>query len=226
MFLTKDQKYLLSILRETGDMRLDQVLPLMRLYDPQKQASHCEAILRHLRYCGELMPRGNNLICLPELREEMPDSEMLDALDILLALATGPPLQISRRRAPYKLCFLLEREDGRLDSFAVLPVEPGREQMVSILMAQQSKGFTVPLLLSALEQSRLLQIHQKHYFVIRPAGCDSFKEVMPANERPEQSRGHKFTTKGATDNELHGPRGIQEYRRFGWRSGMGGSRGR
>lgn len=170
MLLTKDHQYLLSILRETGDMRLDQVLPLMRLRDAQKRASQCEGILRHLRYCGELMPRGDGLICLPELREKPPDSEMLTALDILLALATGPPLQLTGHREPYKLAFLLEREGGRIDSFAVLPVEPGREQLVSILVAQQPEGATVLLPLATLEQHRLLQIRRRHYFVVRQDG--------------------------------------------------------
>ena len=49
MLLTKDQQYLLGVLRETGWMRRDQVLPLMRLYDSAKEQSHCEAILRLLR---------------------------------------------------------------------------------------------------------------------------------------------------------------------------------
>lgn len=72
----------------------------------------------------------------------------------------------------YKLCFLLERgrESGKIDAFAVLPVEPGREQLVSILLAQQSQDVTVLLSLSDLEQHRLLHINQRHYFVIRKEG--------------------------------------------------------
>lgn len=170
MLLTKDQRFLLSILRETGYMRRAQVLPLMRLYDPSKQEPHCEAILRHLRYAGELIPVGEDLLCLAELRERKPDEEMLRALDILLALAAGPPIQITSRKAPYKLCFLLERENGRVDLFGILPVEPGREQISCILLAQQPKDVTVLFDLSSLEQHRLLQIPQRHYFVVRQDG--------------------------------------------------------
>ena len=135
MLLTNDQRFLLDILREVRYMRLDQILPLMRLRDPAKAKSHCEAILRYLRYAGEL-------------------------------------LQLTSRRPPYKLCFLLERgrESGKIDAFAVLPVEPGREQLVSILLAQQSQDVTVLLSLSDLEQHRLLHINQRHYFVIRKEG--------------------------------------------------------
>ena len=150
MLLTNDQRFLLDILREVRYMRLDQILPLMRLRDPAKAKSHCEAILRYLRYAGELVPVGDDLVCLAEF----------------------PPLQLTSRRPPYKLCFLLERgrESGKIDAFAVLPVEPGREQLVSILLAQQSQDVTVLLSLSDLEQHRLLHINQRHYFVIRKEG--------------------------------------------------------
>lgn len=174
MLLTKDQRFLLSILRETGYMRRSQVLSLMRLYDPAKAAHHCDAILRHLRYAGELVPIGEDLICLAEIRERKPDGEMLRALDILLALATGPPLQITGRKPPYKLCFLLEREDQRLDLFGVLPVEPGREQITCILLEQQPQDMTVLLEVSSLEQYRLLHIHQRHYFVVWQDGRPRF----------------------------------------------------
>lgn len=165
MLLTNDQRFLLDILREVRYMRLDQILPLMRLRDPAKAKSHCEAILRYLRYAGELVPVGDDLVCLAEFRGQEADPEMLCALDILLSLAVGPPLQLTSRRPPYKLCFLLERgrESGKIDAFAVLPVEPGREQLVSILLAQQSQDVTVLLSLSDLEQHRLLHINQRHY---------------------------------------------------------------
>lgn len=174
MLLTNDQRYLLSILRETGYMRRTQILPLMRLYNPAKAEPHCEAILRHLRYAGELIPVGEDLVCLAELRERGPDEEMLRAVDILLALATGPPLQIAGRKPPYKLCFLLERGDGRIDPFGVMPVEPGREQLACILLAQQPQDMTALLDLSSLEQHRLLQIHQRHYFVVWQDGRPRF----------------------------------------------------
>ncbi len=170
MLLTHDQRFFTAILRETGAMRQSQVLTLMRLYDPGKGQVHCDAMLRHLRYAGELVLTGDGMVCLPELRDRAVDREMLLALDILLALAKSPPLQITSRREPYKLCFLLERESGRIDAFAVLPVAPGREQVLSILLAQQSQDVTILLAVSSLEQHKLLSIHQKHYFVLEQGG--------------------------------------------------------
>ena len=105
MLLTSDQQFLLSILREVRYMRLDQILPLMRLYDPSKAKHHCEAMLRYLRYAGELIPVGDNLVCLAEFRGQEADPEMLCALDILLSLAVGPPLQLTSRRPPGQALF-------------------------------------------------------------------------------------------------------------------------
>ena len=170
MLLTKDQRFLRSILRETGFIRIGQILPLMRLYAPEKEPHQCEAILRCLRYAGELVPTGGDAVCLPDLRGREPDEEMLRALDMLLALADRPPLQLTSRRQPYKLCFLLERDGVRIDTFAVFPVAPGREQVACILLAQQPQDVTVLLDLASLEQHRLLHIRQRHYFAVQQDG--------------------------------------------------------
>ena len=78
MLLTNDQRFLLDILREVRYMRLDQILPLMRLRDPAKAKSHCEAILRYLRYAGELVPVGDRkstrLNSSHEIPSRMPSS--------------------------------------------------------------------------------------------------------------------------------------------------------
>ena len=182
MLLTNDQRFLLGILREVRYMRLDQILPLMRLHDPSKTKPQCEAMLRYLRYAGELVPMGGDLVCLADFRGQAADPEMLCSLDILLSLAIGPPIQLTSRRPPYKLCFLLERESGKIDAFAVLPVERGREQLVNILLAQHSQDVTVLLPLSDLEQHRLLHARQRHYFVIRKEGRLRFFKGGDANQ--------------------------------------------
>ena len=185
MLLTNDQRFLLDILREVRYMRLDQILPLMRLRDPAKAKSHCEAILRYLRYAGELVPVGDDLVCLAEFRGQEADPEMLCALDILLSLAVGPPLQLTSRRPPYKLCFLLERgrESGKIDAFAVLPVEPGREQLVSILLAQQSQDVTVLCPCPIWNSTGFyISISGTTSSSGRRVACGSLREVRPAND--------------------------------------------
>ena len=102
MNLTGDQRYFLTILGQTGFVRPDQVLPLLRINEPGKESGHAEAMLRRLRYLGLLSRSSEGLICLPEFRDSAPDRERLFALDILLALAPAKLLQVSVQ-PPYKL---------------------------------------------------------------------------------------------------------------------------
>ena len=138
MNLTEDQRYFLSILRETGFIRLDQVLPLLRINEPRKEPSHTEAMLRRLRYLGQLTLSPEGLVCLPELRDTPPDREMLFSLDVLLALRPGRLLRVSLQ-PPYKLCFLVQRADGWIDYFAVMPVPVGHESRISQLLQAEPK---------------------------------------------------------------------------------------
>ena len=104
----------MDILETAGFVRTDQVLPLLRINEPRKEPSHAEAMLRRLRYLGQLTLSHEGLICLPELRSTPPDREMLLALDILLALRPGRLLRVSLQ-PPYRLCFLTQRADGWID---------------------------------------------------------------------------------------------------------------
>lgn len=166
MNLTGDQQYFMDILRETGFVRADQVLPLLRIYEPRKERNHAEAMLRRLRYLGYLTSSTGGLICLPELRETTPDSEMLLALDVLLALAPAKLLQISVR-PPYTLCFLLQRGDEWIDYFAVMPVPKGHEGRISQLLQAESRNFIFLLPLEDGVQHRKITLNRSHFFILR-----------------------------------------------------------
>lgn len=66
MYLFEDQKFFLSVLRQTDFIRPDQALPLLRLFDPRKTQGQTEALIRQLRYVGELAFSGQ-LLCSPEM---------------------------------------------------------------------------------------------------------------------------------------------------------------
>ncbi len=166
MDLTVDQRYFMSILRESGFIRPDQVLPLLRINEPQKELSHAEALLRRLRYLGLLARSGEGLICLPELRNDTADREMLLALDALLALAPERLLQVSAQ-PPYKLCFLLQRADGWIDYFAVAPVYAGHEERISQLLQAEPKNFIFLLPLEEGAQHRKITLARSHFFILR-----------------------------------------------------------
>ncbi len=173
MNLTGDQQYFMDILRETGFVRMDQVLPLLRVYDPSKRPNQAEAMLRRLRYLGLLTSSAENLVSLPELRDTAPNRETLLAVDILLALAPAKLLQISIQ-PPYRLCFLLQRADGWIDYFAVMPVQPGHEARISQLLQAERKQYVFLLPLEDGAQHRKVMLNRSHFFILRQGGSLRF----------------------------------------------------
>ena len=91
------------------------------------------------------------------------------AMTALLALAPAKLLQVSAPR-PYALCFLLERQDGWLDHFAVMPIPVGHEARVSQLLEAEPRNYVFLLALEHMEQYRELRLTRSHYFVLRQDG--------------------------------------------------------
>lgn len=185
MNLTEDQRYFLTILRETGFVRPDQVLPLLRINEPGKEPDHAGALLRRLRYLGLLSRSSEGMVCLPELWDSAPDRERLFALDILLALAPAKLLQVSAQ-PPYKLCFLLERADGQVDYFAVMPVPLGHEGRVCQLLQAEPRDYVFLLPLERMEQHRQITLARSHYFVLEQGERLKFYKGGEAGKQPKQ----------------------------------------
>ena len=91
------------------------------------------------------------------------------AMTALLALAPAKLLQVSAPR-PYALCFLLERQDGWLDHFAVMPIPVGHEARVSQLLEAEPRNYVFLLVLEHMERCRELRLTRSHYFVLRQDG--------------------------------------------------------
>lgn len=72
MTLTEEQSGFLSILRETGFVRRDQVLPPLRLHTPKKTAEQAEGLLRRLAYLGRLVRLPDGTLALLELLVSSP----------------------------------------------------------------------------------------------------------------------------------------------------------
>lgn len=166
MTLTEEQRFFLSILRETGFIRGGQVLPLLKLHTPKKTAEQAEGLLRRLAYLGRLVRLSGGMVALPELRERSPDAERLLALDILLALTPARVLRVSAPK-PYALCFALERQDGWLDHFAVMPIPVGHEARISQLLEAEPRNYVFLLALKRMEQYREVRLTRRHYFVLQ-----------------------------------------------------------
>ncbi len=71
MNLTGDQRYFLTILGQTGFVRPDQVLPLLRINEPGKEPGHAEAMLHRLRILVDriqLRRRGRELVHMGDFK--------------------------------------------------------------------------------------------------------------------------------------------------------------
>ena len=101
--------------------------------------------------------------------KKQPDPEMLEALDILLALSGRRLLEVSRNQ-PCKLSFLLQRGEDWIDSYAVMIVRQGYEREASLLLNQLAPETTLLLRLDDLGQHGALTVRQSCYFVVRQAG--------------------------------------------------------
>lgn len=172
MYLTENQAYLLSVLDETRYLRCAQAYLLLRLKEPWKTPEQADAAMRQLRYLGRaVFLDGGNVIALPEYREKTPDAGMLDAVDVMLDLAGKELLRISARKPPFKLCFLAAQPDGGIGSFAVMPVERGREAVVSAqVQLEEADRRTVVFLLSDWSQHEAVHTGLPHYFMLRDNG--------------------------------------------------------
>ena len=94
-------------------------------------------------------------------------------------------LQVSVQ-PPYKLCFLLERADGWVDHFAVMPVHPGHEVRVCQLLQAEPRGFVFLLPLERMEQHRQITLARSHYFVLEQGKRLKFYKGGEAGKQPRQ----------------------------------------
>ena len=88
------------------------------------------------------------------------------ALDVLLALHPDRLLRVSLQ-PPYKLCFLVQRADGWIDYFAVMPVPVGHEGRISQLLQAEPKSYIFLLPLEDAAQHQQITLARSHYFILR-----------------------------------------------------------
>lgn len=172
MYLTRDQQYLMSILKETRCLTRRQALRLLRARTPQKEEAQVDAALRQLRYLGRIRPLDERVIALAEDGGRAADRGMLEAVDVMLDLCGRGLEDLSARRPPFKLVFLTTLDDGTISVFAVLPVEPGREgeAVTRLEVVPAEPHQSVIFLLSDLSQRALISVQRPHYFAVRDNG--------------------------------------------------------
>lgn len=172
MYLTQDQRFLLSVLKETRCLTRRQVLRLLRVRTPGKEEAQADAALRQLRYLGKIRPVGEQVIALAGDGGREPDRDMLEAVDVMLDLCGHGLETLSAHRPPFKLVFLTTLDGGTISVFAVLPVAPGQEAeaVTRLEMVPAEPHQSIIFLLSDLSQRALISVRRPHYFAARDNG--------------------------------------------------------
>lgn len=132
MFLSVQQKYIVETVRKLGCLRRGQLLTLVREKyrrpDLVLTPERLDAMLRQLRFGVESIRLEGNLVCLPGVE---PDPRLMEAIDVMLELSEGMPLDFQTvRDVPFLLRFSLGGDTLRLFSVAdlLLPDLPERTQ--------------------------------------------------------------------------------------------------
>lgn len=121
MILSVQQRFILDVLRKLGSLRRDQLLVLtrekFRRDDLVISEKRMDAMLRQLRYgMGDFRMEGD----LVKLSQSPPDAHLLEAIDVMLELTRGSPLDFNARlRRPVLLQFTWEQSPGAARPFTV-----------------------------------------------------------------------------------------------------------
>lgn len=146
MLLTKQQAFYLRIVREFRCLRFDQLHTLLRtkFHVPGVEdvnPTHMAAMLRQLRYGNWRICAENGLVFIDGAE---PNTRLLEAIDVMLELTGGAPLDFqTSRRGPVLLQFSTETELLRLFSVAELtavaqPPNIERRKMERIIWISES----------------------------------------------------------------------------------------
>ncbi len=140
MFLSVQQKYIVETVQKLGCLCREQLLVLarerFRRPDLVLTPDRLDAMLRQLRFGVESIRLEGDMVCLPGAE---PDPRLTEAIDVMLELSEGTPLDFQAvRGVPFLLRFSLGGDTLRLFSVADLllpdlPEQTPRRRMVRIV---------------------------------------------------------------------------------------------
>lgn len=175
MMLSVQQRFILDALRKLGCIRRAQLLVLtrekFRRDDLVISEERLNAMLRQLRYdMGDFRLEGD----LVKLSQKPPDAQRLEAIDVMLELTRGTPLDFNARlRRPVLLQFMWEQSSVAAHPMTVAAL-PGMEPERTERLEQYRRARVVWL----WEGGGLpdgLALPGKHFIAVRnPDGTHGF----------------------------------------------------
>ena len=122
MFLSIQQRYILDLLKRLGCIRRGQlcVLAEKNLSTPEQIIGprHVDAMLRQLKCCTDVVRLEDDLVCYGCAS---PDTDHLEAVDVMLELSEGRPLDFRLEQESGLLLRFTVEHEGKLRLFGVVP---------------------------------------------------------------------------------------------------------
>lgn len=120
MQLTLQQKYLLDLLKKLGYARRDQLYVFASMQDQLPggciKPEHVDAMLRQLRHCVTEVRLDGNFVFYGR---DSPDISLLEAVDIMLELTGGSPLDFRLEHDAALLLRFTYESEGKIRLFGV-----------------------------------------------------------------------------------------------------------
>ena len=161
MQLTIQQKYLLALLKKLGCARRDQLYALALNQDGlpggRIKSNHVDAMLNQLRHCASYVRLDGNLAYYGR---DSPNTKRLEAVDIMLQLTNGKPLDFWVERDSALLLRFTFESEGKIRLFGV--ARYSKEQSISAKPTERIVFLT--------DQDNLpsgLALPYKHFFALR-----------------------------------------------------------
>lgn len=167
MLLSIQQRFLLDVLKRLGCVRRDQLymLAAKNLSQPERKIErrHVDAMLGQLRYCTGEVRLDGDLVLYGRIS---PALELLEAVDVMLELSEGKPLNFRpTREGVLLLRFTLESE-AKLRLFGVARYREDTTCLLSELPVRQTERIIFLL----TDKSKLpsgLTLPYRHFFALR-----------------------------------------------------------
>ena len=151
MLITKQQQFILDALEKAGGLREDQIVTLLcKTFcagKPEAASKIAESALRQLLHCNVRLSLENHVFFLPEAG---PEERRLDAVDVMLQLAGGKPIEFWRGKPPVLLRFYVL--DQKMQIFSVLDAKTGTpdcafppQERIILLFDGQGQPQTLPV---------------------------------------------------------------------------------
>jgi len=160
MLLTHQQRFILEVLDKLGGARLEQLFVMLRPVfcpeHPEIAQRVTEAAVRQMMHRNMAMRLDGDIVYLPGKK---PEGIFLEAVDVMLELAVGKPVNYRRGDPPVILRFSVQEAKVRSFSVTTQGAELGGMQF------QQTER--IILLFDGQVKRRCLPVPNKQFFAVR-----------------------------------------------------------